>query len=54
MNGLMETLRLSTFCVLLALVGTCEGEIRETFNESMGGDEDRNADLYAFWKEILI
>ena len=43
MNGLLEALCLLVFCGLLALVVACESEIRETFNESMGGVEDSSS-----------
>ena len=43
MSGLLEALCLLVFCGLLALVVACESEIRETFNESMGGVEDSSS-----------
>ena len=39
----MEALCLFVFCGLLALVVACESEIREIFNESMGGVEDSSS-----------
>ena len=39
MNGLLEALCLFIFCGLLVLVVAGESEIREAFNESIGGVE---------------